>query len=189
MKKILLTIAVAASSLAASAQVAIEESKFFDNWSLGIQGGVYEPTIGQNMIKDMRPGVNIELTKQISPVFGISANYFAMINANNANPKSYMFFFPGETPRTAFDFSNLGVNGLINLSNLFGGYKGEPRAVEVVARGGAGWGYLLGNCYPQAEGSEAYNTVTALQLQRRCREGSHCEREARHLFLGCCWWP
>ena len=161
MKKILLTIAVAASSLAASAQVAIEESKFFDNWSLGIQGGVYEPTIGQNMIKDMRPGVNIELTKQISPVFGISANYFAMINANNANPKSNMFFFPGETPRTAFDFSNLGVNGLINLSNLFGGYKGEPRAVEVVARGGAGWGYLLGNCYPQAEGSEAYNTVTA----------------------------
>lgn len=149
MRKIFLAIVVAASSVAANAQTAIETGKFFDNWSLGIQGGVFEPTVGQNMLKDMRAGVNIELTKDFTPVFGISANYFAGINANNANPKSRVFWPSGATPKTAFDFGNLGVNGLINLTNLFCGYKGEPRAFEVVARAGAGWGYILGDCYPQ----------------------------------------
>lgn len=149
MKKLFLGIVVAASCVAASAQTAIETGKFFDNWSIGVQGGVYEPTVGQNMLKDMRAGVNIELTKDFTPVFGVSANYFAGINANNANPKAKVFWPNGATPKTAFDFSNLGVNGLINLTNLFCGYKGEPRAFEVVARAGAGWGYILGDCYPQ----------------------------------------
>lgn len=166
MKKILLSIVVAASSVAANAQVAVEESKFLDNWSLGIQGGVFEPTVGQNVFKTMRAGVNVEIAKQISPVFGISANYFAGINANNATPTSYVFWgkenaWGDVTPKTAFDFGNLGANALINLHNLFYGYKGQPRAFELVARAGAGWGYIMGNCYPQGEGSEAYNTVTA----------------------------
>lgn len=161
MKKSLLTIIVAASSLAANAQTAIEESKFSDNWSFGIQGGVYEPTIGQNMLNDMRAGVNIELTKQISPVFGVSANYFAGINANNNNDKATGFLWRANGAKTTFDFGNLGVNGLINLSNLFGGYKGEPRVFEVVARGGAGWGYIMGDCYPQESGSAYHNTVSS----------------------------
>lgn len=162
MKKVILSIAVAASAIAANAQQAIMSNKFFDNWSLGIQGGVYEPTIGQNMLKDMRAGVNIELTKQITPAFGVSANYFAGINPNNGNNKSLLFKqSSSECPKTAFDFGNLGVNGLINLTNLFCGYKGEQRPFEVVARAGAGWGYLFGDCYPQEAGSEVYNTVTA----------------------------
>jgi len=161
MKRILLVIAVAASSLAANAQIAVENSKFFDNWSFGVQGGVYEPTVGQNMLKDMRAGVNLELAKQFTPVFGVSASYFAGINANNANPTSYMFWESGETPKTAFDFGNLGVNGLVNLTNLFCGYKGAPRPFEVVARAGTGWGYIFGDCYPPETGSADYNTVTA----------------------------
>lgn len=166
MKKILLAIVVATSSLVANAQVAVEESKFFDNWSLGIQGGVYEPTVGQNVFSTMRAGVNVEIAKQISPVFGISANYFAGINANNASPASNVFWgdnmgWGDVTPKTAFDFGNLSANALVNLHNLFYGYKGQPRAFELVARGGIGWGYILGDCYPQAKGSAAHNMVTA----------------------------
>ena len=40
MKKSLFVIALAASSVAANAQTAIESSKFFDNWYFGIGGGV-----------------------------------------------------------------------------------------------------------------------------------------------------
>jgi len=162
MKKILLVMAMAATGLAAHAQTAIEKSKLFDNWSFGIQGGVYEPAMGQNVFKDLRPGVNLELSKMFTPVFGVSANYFAGINANNGNSRSTKFWGQSGVlaPKTAFDFSNLGVSGLANLTNLFCGYKGEPRAFEVVARAGAGWGYQLGDCYPQAAGSAAYNTVT-----------------------------
>ena len=161
MKRILLVIAVAASSIAANAQIAVENSKFFDNWSLGVQGGVFEPTVGQNMLKDMRAGVNLELAKMFTPVFGVSASYFAGVNANNANPTSVLFWESEGKPKTAFDFGNLGVNGLVNLSNLFCGYKGTPRPFELVARAGTGWGYIFGDCYPQETGSADYNTVTA----------------------------
>ena len=139
MKKILLAITMVASAVAANAQTAIESSKFFDNWSLGVQGGVWEPTIRQDILKDMRAGVNIELAKQISPVFGVSVNYFAAINANNSTDPA-AFYTRAYGSKTAFDFGNLSVNGLVNLSNLFGGYNGQPRCFEVVARGGAGWG-------------------------------------------------
>ena len=43
MKKFLFVIAIAASSVAANAQTAIESSKFFDNWYFGIGGGVSAP--------------------------------------------------------------------------------------------------------------------------------------------------
>lgn len=166
MKKIILAITMIASAASMNAQTALESSNFFDNWSLGIQGGVYEPTFRQNVFKDMRPGVNIELAKQISPVFGISANYFAAINANNFAGKNYAFPSHAAGAKTTFDFSNLSVNGLVNLSNLFGGYQGKPRAFEVVARGGAGWGYIMGDCYPQfnafgIDETGFFNTVTA----------------------------
>lgn len=166
MKKFILAITMIVSAVAANAQTAIESSNFFDNWSLGIQGGVYEPTLRQNVFKDMRAGVNLELAKQVSPVFGFSASYFAAINPNNFEGKNYAFPSHALGAKTAFDFSNLSVNGLVNLSNLFGGYKGEPRPFEVVARAGAGWGYIMRDCYPQYDAfgdseSSFFNTVTA----------------------------
>ena len=166
MKKILLAIAVATSSLVANAQVAVEESKFFDNWSLGIQGGVYEPTVGQNVFSAMRAGVNVEIAKQISPMFGISANGFVGINANNTNATSHVFWgnngaWGKEVPKTAFDFANLSANALVNLHNLFYGYKGQPRAFELVARGGVGLGRILDGSCPQPKGFAANNMMTA----------------------------
>ena len=145
MKKITLAIAMIASVCTANAQTSYEGSKFFDNWSIGLQGGVYEPTMGQNMIKDMRLAINLDIQKQITPVFGVGVNYMVGINANNANSRSFTFsngYFPA---KTAIDFSNLSFNGLVNLSNLFAGYKGEPRVFETVLRAGAGWGYVMGD--------------------------------------------
>ena len=162
MKKILLAIAVAASTMAAQAQnKSVATNGFWDNWSVGLQGGVYEPTAGQNAFKDLRGGFNFEITKMITPVFGFGASYFAGINANNGNPTAEIFWQgKGAAPKTAFDFSNLSVDGLLNLSNLFCGYN-ENRTLNVVARAGAGWGYQMGDCYPMEAGSDAHNFGTA----------------------------
>lgn len=174
MKKTLLATMMVASSVAVNAQNAIETGKFFDNWSLGIQGGVYEPTVGQNMLKDMRAGVNIELTKQITPVFGISGTVFTGINANNNNERSTGFLSYDPASKTAFDYSNFSLNGLVNLSNLFAGYKGEPRPFEVVARAGAGVGHMWGHVAANHQESNCgvanfgldfnFNTTKALTL-------------------------
>ena len=162
MKKILLAISVAASAMAVNAQnnPSVATNGIWDNWSIGIQGGVYEPTVGQNMLKSMRGGVNIDINKMFTPIFGVGASYFAGINANNANPTSKMFWTSEGTPKTAFDFSNLSVDGILNLSNLFCGYN-EARTLNVSARAGAGWGYIMGDCYPMEDGSNAHNFGTA----------------------------
>ncbi|MBQ9642087.1 MAG: OmpA family protein [Bacteroidaceae bacterium] len=159
MKKITLVIAMIASVCSANAQKAYAPSKLTDNWSIGIQGGVYEPTYGQNMIKDMRAAVNLEIQKQITPIFGIGVNYLVGINANNANSRSKTFADPYYFPaKTVFDFGNLSVNGLINLNNLFAGYNGRPRVFEIVARAGMGWGYAFGD----RKSCDLYrNTVTS----------------------------
>jgi outer membrane protein OmpA-like peptidoglycan-associated protein len=39
---------------------------------------------------------------------------------------------------------NLSLLGTFNLNNLFAGYQGEPRAFEVIALGGLGWGHAFG---------------------------------------------
>ena len=53
MKKILLLAAVAFGAISASAQ-AIEQPKFFDNWSIGVDGGVTTPMKGQAFFGSMR---------------------------------------------------------------------------------------------------------------------------------------
>lgn len=167
MKKILLLIVAAASTIAANAQTAVETGKFFDNWSLGVQAGVYEPTVGQNMLKDMRAGLNVELAKEISPVFGLSATAFTGINANNNNDRATRFLTYNPAAKSAFDFVNLGVNGLFNLSNIIGGYKGMPRPFETVLRIGAGVGHLNGHVAPDHAHSNSGYALAGLDFNFR----------------------
>jgi outer membrane protein OmpA-like peptidoglycan-associated protein len=46
--------------------------------------------------------------------------------------------------KTFINNMNLDLLGTFNLSNLFAGYKGEPRSFEVVALGGLGWTHAFG---------------------------------------------
>lgn len=165
MKKTILAIAMVAGACTANAQTNLNGSKLTDNWSIGIQGGIYQPTIGQNMLKDNRAAINLDIQKQITPIFGIGVSYTGMINTNNGNSRSFMFSTTSGR-KTAVDFSNLSANGLINLNNLFGGYKGKPQLCEVVARAGMGWGYIYGTCYGvhhdnYEERTLDYNGITA----------------------------
>ena len=84
MKKIIFSALMCVATLSASAQNATVNSKFCDNWFIGIGGGVYEPTVGQSVFSAMRPEVNFEIGRYFTPEFGIRANLVAGINTNNA---------------------------------------------------------------------------------------------------------
>lgn len=136
MKKLLLTAAICAATVSANAQTTVKGSKFLDNWFVGVNGGVYEPTRGQNMLADMRPLVGLELGKWFTPEYGVRANFHTGINCNNGNSKTEMF---GHAGYCAFDFQNITLDGMVNLSNLFFNYQGQPRKFEVILSGGMGW--------------------------------------------------
>ena len=127
MKKIYAILAMSAAVLSANAQKTVQGSKFFDNWSLGLVGGVITPTTHSALIDDMRATYGVELTKQVTPVLGLGAQFLA---SNNTTAS-----------RTVFDRSVLTLFGKVNLSNFFCGYNGKPRLFELEAVAGAGWGH------------------------------------------------
>ena len=71
----------------------------------------------------------IKVGKELTPVFGLEAEWQLFFNENDLMPWTSTFV----------KGSNLGVNGVTNLSNLFFGYKGTPRFFEVKANTGLGW--------------------------------------------------
>lgn len=138
MKKFISVLAMGAMALTTNAQTTVQGSGFFDNWSVGLVGGGITPTTHSAFWKNMRATYGVELTKQITPVFGLGGQFVA----NNNTTAS----------RTVFDQSNLSLLGKVNLSNLFCGYKGQPRLFEVEAVVGAGWGH---NYYTKAQSKDA----------------------------------
>ncbi len=116
-----------------SARETVEGSKLLDNISIGIAGGVYTPTTHAAFFKNMRPTANLTIAKQITPIYGLGFE-----GATAFNTKTIGWY-----SKTAFDAVNVNLMHYINLSNLFGGYQGQPRPVEFVAAYGLGWGHLF----------------------------------------------
>ena len=127
MRKIFTILAMGAAVLTTNAQKTVQGSGFFDNWSVGLVGGGITKTTHSAFWGGMRATYGVELTKQITPVFGIGAQF----TANNNTTVS----------KTVFDQSNLSLLGKVNFSNLFCGYNGQPRLFEVEGVVGAGWGH------------------------------------------------
>lgn len=125
MKKILFYFLLSTSTLSAYCQTLLEGNKFFDNWSVGLKGGTVTPLTHSAFFKNMRPAVGVDLTKQLTPAFGLGVEGMGYINTSNS--------------RTAFDASNISLLGKFNLMNLLGGYHGVPRTFEMETVLGAGW--------------------------------------------------
>lgn len=142
MKKLFTLIAIACATLTANAQKTVQGAGFFDNWSIGVVGGGIVPTTHSDFIDDMRATYGVELTKQLTPVFGLG---FQFTVANNVTAS-----------RNVFDAHNLSLLGKFNLSNLFCGYNGKPRLFEVEAVAGVGWGH---DYYPSSVAAD-YNYLT-----------------------------
>ena len=111
--------------LNANSQSLLDGSNAGDNWSVGIRGGGVTAFKHNALIRNMRPAVGVELSKQLTPVFGLGVEGMGYINVSKS--------------RTIVDASNVSLLGKVNLMNLFGGYPGEPRVFEMEAVLGSGW--------------------------------------------------
>ena len=135
MKKIVMLLAVAAMAVSANAQkTAITSGKAFDNVYVGINGGVAAPAKGYSVFNTLTPELGLRIGKNFTTVFGLAIDadmHFATKPAIG-NTKTWV------------DNSNISLLGTANLSNLFAGYKGEPRVFEVSALYGFGWGHVYG---------------------------------------------
>ena len=131
MKKIFLSVMLAGAAVAANAQSvgSISNSKFFDNWQVGVNVGGYTPTTGHPFFKSTRLSFGAEVGKQISPSFRLSADGVAYINDNVGGYRNPLLI----------EYTNVAMLGNFNLSNIFAGYKGAPRTFEVEAFAGPGW--------------------------------------------------
>lgn len=131
-------LAVCATVAFASAQTTVRGSKLTDNWSVGVQAGGVTPAYGHKFFGDLRPVVGLTVAKEITPIFGLAAEFNTVINAqhNNIGPTGY-----AKNWNRAFDASNLSGLLRFNLTNLFLGYTGEPRFLDVKALFGMGWGH------------------------------------------------
>ena len=136
MKKLFLMLAVAMMTASVSAQnTAVTANKAGDNWYIGINAGVATPVmkIGDyGFMKGVSPEFGFRLGKNLTTVFGLALdinNYFG----NKSDSKS---MFGSKTFINSTDFDILST---WNLSNLFGGYLGQPRKFEVIALAGGGY--------------------------------------------------
>ena len=128
MKKFLFTLVALFTMLSANAQIATENSKLTDNIYVGV-GGVVTTPLDFNSVSPLNAGAVLKIGKNITPIFGLEAEGAVLFNDNN---------FGRWTP-TFVKLTNVGLNGTINLNNLFAGYKGTPRTFEVSTNTGLGW--------------------------------------------------
>lgn len=132
MKKLVLLLAAAAMTFSASAQT-VTESKTFDNFYIGVNGGVATKATGHSWMKDLDPNAGLRIGRWFTPVYGLALDGTA-----------YFSNKPLESTGTAVRYTNVSLLHTINLSNWFGGYKGTPRSFEVIALAGLGWGHGYG---------------------------------------------
>lgn len=133
MKKILLLMTLLFSSLVSvNAQIATQNSNALDNIYVGVTGGVSTP-LDFNSVFPLNSNAGIVIGKKFNPYVGMNIEGLAMFNNNH--------FGNAETFVKAV---NVGLNGTLNLSNTFAGYKGTPRVVEFGVVAGFGWLHTWG---------------------------------------------
>lgn len=127
MKKLFLMLALMSAVMSANAQIATENSNALDNISVGVTAGVSTP-LDFNSIFPLNTNVGLKIQKDFTPVFGLQAEGIAVLNDNHFSDI-----------KTAVKATNVGLNGVLNLSNIFKGYRGTPRTFEVSTVTGLGW--------------------------------------------------
>lgn len=110
-------------------------SRFFDNWSIGLSGGVRTNLHTWEAVQGGHFG--IELGRKITPIFGIRGTVGVGIND--------LSNWQGHTSHihngTVIDNINAYLLGTFNLTNAFLGYNGKPRVFELSAVAGVGYGH------------------------------------------------
>lgn len=149
MRKIIFSfVIIMMTVLSVNAQTAIETPKFFDNMYFGIHGGATTPLDCRDVFP-VNGVAGITLGKNLTPVFGVEFEGNAWFNDNHFVRSSHTFV----------KATNVSMDGTVNLTNLFGKYKGVPRKVELKTNTGLGWLHYW-NCGK----ANALTAKTALDL-------------------------
>ena len=141
MKKLFLLCAAAMLSASVSAQkTAITGNKAGDNWYIGINAGAATPMVKWNddkwgFMKGVAPSFGLRVGKNLTTVFGLALDANAGFEASEKS---------GMKQKTFVDALNVDIMGTFNMMNLFAGYKGEPRAFEIIGLVGGGYSCRFG---------------------------------------------
>ena len=130
---------LAAGMMAASVNAqntVITSNKAGDNWYIGANAGV-STTLTKNtenggFFKSLAPTFGVRVGKNLTTVFGLALDADMHFKSNDK-------WYAGS--KTFVEDIDVDLLGTFNLSNLFAGYPGEPRAFEVIALGGFGWAH------------------------------------------------
>lgn len=109
-------------------------SRFTDNWSVSLQGGVL--TGFNNFFSGhtaTAPTVTIGLDKYITPWFGLGIEGRTLIGTGGSDYNTF-------NTHTAFDAVNVSGYVKLNIINMFN-YKGKRHLFEPVIYTGLGWGH------------------------------------------------
>ena len=135
MKKLVLLFAAAAMAVSVLAQT-VTESKTFDNFYIGINGGAQVKTTNEAWMKNLNSNAGLRIGRWFTPVFGLAAESNVYFNDHCSH------FMPQS--KTIARYMNTSLIATVNFSNWFAGYKGEPRTFEFVPVFGFGWGHTFG---------------------------------------------
>lgn len=140
MKKIAMFIAAAAMVATANAEprTVITASKAQDNIYVGVNAGAMT-AVKDNLLDNKKafstfvPEFGIRVGKNFTTVLGVAVEGTATFSTNRSyNSKTFIQTVDAYGLATA------------NLMNLFAGYKGQPRAFEIIAIGGLGHQWAFG---------------------------------------------
>ena len=145
MKKLVLLFAAVAMAVSVSAQT-VTESKTFDNFYIGINGGAQVKTTNEAWMKNLNSNAGLRIGRWFTPVFGLAAESNVYFNDHCSH------FMPQS--KTIARYMNTSLIATVNFSNWFAGYKGEPRTFEFVPVFGFGWGHTFGT-------EENFNVLTS----------------------------
>lgn len=136
MKKFIFVLALSVSAFFCANSQTVESSKFIDNTSITLKGGVSalaHPRCNgyEDWAHTIQASTTLELGKWITPKFGVGIE--STIGWENGSQPG---FFQG---RNWLNYVDVLANAKFNLNNIFHGFKGRPDKVEVVPTVGIGW--------------------------------------------------
>lgn len=128
MKKFILSLMVMLTVMlsSANAQIAYQKADFFDNVYVGLNGGVSSP-LDFNSVTPFNAQAGVKVGKNWSPVFGTNIEGTAVFGDNHFADS-----------HTFVKATYVGLNGTLNLTNLFLNYNPD-KVFETSLEAGFGW--------------------------------------------------
>ena len=128
MKKFILSLMVMLTMMlsSANAQIAYQKADFFDNVYVGLNGGVSSP-LDFNSVTPFNTQAGVKVGKNWSPVFGTNIEGTAVFGDNHFTDS-----------HTFVKATYVGLNGTLNLTNLFLNYNPD-KVFETSLEAGFGW--------------------------------------------------